>query len=354
MSKDIFELSPYSLTKQHKEALLLKRLTELTDLHVRNSKEYKNILTSLGYLDKNYSCLDEFFALPVRLFKDYELRSSSEIIKILTSSGTTSQKVSKIYLDKETAQLQTKALVKIMQDFLQKSRLPMLLVESKSVIKDRKSFSARAAGVLGLSTFGRDHTYILNDDMTLDTEALLNFLEKYTGQKILIFGFTFMIWQYLYKELKKGNIEVDFSNAILFHSGGWKKLEHKSISNEAFKKALFEITSLKHIHNFYGMVEQVGSIFVECEEGYLHTPNFADIIIRDMQTLKPLKFNQRGFIELLSIIPKSYPGHALLSEDIGEILGEDSCRCGRMGKYFKVHGRVAKAEARGCSDTHGV
>jgi hypothetical protein len=42
----------------------------------------------------------------------------------------------------------------------------------------------------------------------------------------------------------------------------------------------------------------------------------------------------------------------LLTEDEGEILGEDDCPCGRLGKYFKIHGRVRGAEVRGCSDTY--
>jgi hypothetical protein len=35
------------------------------------------------------------------------------------------------------------------------------------------------------------------------------------------------------------------------------------------------------------------------------------------------------------------------------ILGEDDCKCGRKGKYFKVLGRIKKAKIRGCSDTFG-
>jgi len=41
----------------------------------------------------------------------------------------------------------------------------------------------------------------------------------------------------------------------------------------------------------------------------------------------------------------------ILSEDEGIILGEDDCKCGRCGKYFKVIGRLKQAEQRGCSDT---
>jgi hypothetical protein len=65
-------------------------------------------------------------------------------------------------------------------------------------------------------------------------------------------------------------------------------------------------------------------------------------------------FGEAGIIEVVSALPKSYPGHALLTEDEGIVIGEDDCPCGRKGKYFKVHGRLANAEIRGCSDTYAV
>ena len=62
--------------------------------------------------------------------------------------------------------------------------------------------------------------------------------------------------------------------------------------------------------------------------------------------------NEIGLVQLSSILPFSYPGHILLSEDTGEIIGEDDCPCGRLGKTFQIHGRVKHAEIRGCSDTY--
>lgn len=100
------------------------------------------------------------------------------------------------------------------------------------------------------------------------------------------------------------------------------------------------------------MSEQLGSVFVECEYGHMHCSNFSDIIIRDHADFSAEKVGERGLIELLSLLPSSYPGHALLTEDEGEILGIDDCPCGRHGKYFKIHGRIKGAELRGCSDTY--
>ena len=352
--EEYLNIPPYSLSKEQKGDFLLKELNQLTSNHIEKSQEYKNILKAYNLLDKEFETLEDFPIIPVRLFKDYDLKSceESEVIKILTSSGTTSQKVSKIFLDKQTATFQTKALVKIMQNFLGKKRLPMLIIDTKDILKNRKTFSARGAGILGLSNFGRKHTYALDKKMNIDFEIIENFLEENKNEKIFIFGFTFMIWQYFYKELKRQSKKLDLSNAILVHSGGWKKLHQEAVDNITFKKNLHEQLGISKIHDFYGMVEQVGSIFVECKEANLHAPIFADIIIRDSMTLKPLPFGEEGIIEVLSILPRSYPGHVLLTEDIGTVLGEDNCTCGRKGKYFKVRGRIQKAEIRGCSDTH--
>lgn len=352
--EEYIEIPPYSLNKEEKQRYLLKELNRLVQKHSQQSNEYKSILKAYGLLGKSFSKLEELPYLPVRLFKNYELKSckDNEVIKTLTSSGTTSQLVSKIFLDKETSILQTKALVKIMQTYLGKKRMPMLIIDTKSILKDRKMFSARGAGILGLSNFGRKHTYALNENMEIDFDVIDNFLKKHQNEKIFIFGFTFMIWQYFYMKLKEKNIKLDLSNSVLIHSGGWKKLVEQSVSNDVFKERLKEQIGINDIHDFYGMVEQVGSIFVECEKGHLHTPIFADLIVRDPMNLKPLEFGKEGLIEVLSILPRSYPGHVLLTEDLGTIIGEDDCPCGKKGKYFKVKGRLPKAEIRGCSDTH--
>ena len=98
------------------------------------------------------------------------------------------------------------------------------------------------------------------------------------------------------------------------------------------------------------MVEQTGSVFIESEKcGYFHTSVYSDIFIRDKK-FNVLENKKKGLIQLMSLLPTSYPGHNILTEDIGEIIGEDDCKCGFKGKYFLVHGRAKEAEMRGCSD----
>jgi len=99
------------------------------------------------------------------------------------------------------------------------------------------------------------------------------------------------------------------------------------------------------------MVEQVGVIFPDCEEGRKHVPDFAEVIIRNPLTMEEERDGDPGLIEIMSILPNSYPGEAILTEDQGRIIGIDDCSCGRKGKSFEFLSRVEKAELRGCGDT---
>jgi hypothetical protein len=239
-----------------------------------------------------------------------------------------------------------------MTSFLGAKRLPMVIVDSADLLKDRTRFNARVAGILGFSVFGRQHHYCLDANLELMLQELHDFLSKYQNVPILMFGFTFVVWQGLYQGALKAGVKLNFGNgSTLIHGGGWKKLLDQQVSNDVFKNKLKEQLGIERVYNYYGMVEQVGSIFMECEYGHLHSPVFADIISRDPITLEPMPFGRTGVLEVLSALPLSYPGHALLTEDMGAIHGEDDCPCGRLGKYFSVFGRLPKAEIRGCSDT---
>jgi len=351
--ESIIQTSPYALDKEQKESLYNEALHGLTEHHYQNCEPYRKLLDALGYVQNRQRVVGEMPFLPVRLFKEYDLRSvaSDHTVKTMTSSGTSGQSVSRIYLDKTNAANQSKVLTKIVANYLGDKRMPMLVIDSPAVLKDRTMFSARGAGILGFSMFGNKVVYALDEEMRLDIAGVQAFYDQYKDQDVLLFGFTYMVWEYFYKELLRAGMKVLFPHGTLIHGGGWKKLADEAVTNEDFKEQLGGVCALKQVVNYYGMVEQTGSIFMECAQGHLHASIFSDVLVR-RKDLSLCDFQERGLIEVLSLLPSSYPGHILLTEDEGEILGEDDCPCGRLGKYFKVHGRIAEAEIRGCSDTH--
>ena len=357
--EEILGMAPFSLDEREKERLLTDRLLTLTKLHQENCPEYASMLDSIDFCIDGVKSYKDLPFLPVRLFKELELKSihQDNIVKTMTSSGTTGQSVSKIYLDRNTASNQQKTMVKIVSEFTGSSRMPMIILDCPSVVKNRAMFSARGAGILGFSIFGAKKIYALDDDMKLDVDGLKEFLERFKGQKILLFGFTFMIWQHFYKELmrlREEGIIFDLSNGILIHGGGWKKLVSEAVSHDEFHRRLKDVCGIEKIHDYYGMVEQTGCIYMECECGHLHASVFSDVITRRPLDFAECEIGEKGIIQVVSTIPESYPGHSLLTEDEGVILGIDDCPCGRKGKYFKVDGRLKNAEIRGGSDTYAT
>ena len=369
--------TPYMLKKCVKDQVLTNALKELTAFHIRNCAEYKKILDSLGFDPERAENYTDIPPLPAGLFKRLDLSSISSDshlpegaregmekdkntavwqdrsgIKTLTSSGTSGQVASKIYLDAETRTAQQKALAEIGVDFLGNKRLPMLIIDCPSAAGDRKRYTARAAGITGFSLFASKRIFALDDDMKISAEAVRDFLEKYGGEPFLVFGFTYMIWQYFYLPLKDCASRPDLSNAVIIHGGGWKKLEGLNITKDEYKNSLREAFGAARIHDYYGMAEQAGSIFMECEYGRLHCSDYSDVLIRRAGDLSLCGVGESGIIQVVSTLPKSYPGHSILTEDEGVLLGIDDCPCGRMGACFEVKGRLKKAQIRGCSDAY--
>lgn len=352
MLQDLLNTQQYSLAKEEKNAILFPLLLERHQWHLASCTAYRDINRIVFDRDQqSLNGLADLPFLPVSAFKNHELKSipDEDVFKVLTSSGTTGDAVSRIFLNKETAQLQSLALSRIITHVLGKARLPMLIIDSKAIFANKQSYSARGAGILGLSVFGKDHTYVLDDNFAFDEQVLATFLERYDGQPFFIFGFTFMVWLYLFSA--KTDKKYDLSKAILIHSGGWKKMVDMAVDNTVFRASLKEKFGLENIYNFYGMIEQIGSVFLENSEGYLHCPNFADVIIRNPVDFSVQPHGVPGLVQVISVLPQSYPGHSLLTEDIGIVMGEDDAANGWNGKYFKVTGRAKKAELRGCSDT---
>lgn len=347
---NLLNLAPYQLNNEEKAVIFKQYGDDLVVHHYQHCQPYQQIVNFLG---RESATFMQVPPLHTSMFKFHELRSVAhdEVFKVTTSSGTTGQRTSKIYLDKVNVTRQQKILSMIMKEWIGLNRLPMLIIDHPNVIRDRFSYSARGAGILGFSLFGHHHTYALNEDLSINWPKVESFVEQYKDDKVLIFGFTYMVWQSFLKALEKTQKHFDFSNAVLLHSGGWKKLIDQAVSNEHFQQIAKHRLGAIKVHNFYGMVEQTGTIHVACEYGHLHCPVWSDINVVTSNGLNVLPIGNEGIIELHSLLPTSYPGHKILTEDTGYLLGVDDCQCGRKGKYFQVTGRVKRAEVRGCSDT---
>ena len=73
-------------------------------------------------------------------------------------------------------------------------------------------------------------------------------------------------------------------------------------------------------------------------------------IVRRPDTWEPCELGEEGVIQVQSLLPTSYPGHSVLTEDWGVVDYVDKGLDGRFGQAVRILGRVPKAELRGCSE----
>lgn len=347
---------PFQDDRKKKDVHMTAELLKLTGYHMEHCAAYCRMMEAMDFDFAKVTHYQDIPFLPVTLFKKLRLSSmdeGQEDYKVMTSSGTSGQQTSKIVLDGETRIRQQQVLASIGGDFLGIGRMPTLIIDCPATVKKRDHYSARTAAILGFSLFGTHRAYALRDeDMSLDLDGVKDFLERFGRQKFLVFGFTYIIWKYLVFELERQGIRPDMSNAVLVHGGGWKKLENDAVSKQEYKKRIAETCGIETVIDYYGMAEQGGSIFMECSCGHLHCSDYSALLIRRPEDFSVCETGEAGLIQVLSVVPKSYPGHSLLTEDIGRILGVDDCPCGRKGVYVEVLGRARHAELRGCSDVH--
>lgn len=355
---DLLQQPQYSIQDDDKNQILLQIMRSQLEEGIENNHHLANLFSKLHICPEEIQRLEDVPPLPVQMFKYFDLKTCPEerIEKVLRSSGTTTGVTSRVPLSKNTTLNQIKALKSILKDYLGNKRRIFLVIDHEGINDPKVEFSARTAGVRGLSIYAKKIFYLMreeNGELVLNLTAIEELLSQYQDEEVYVFGFTYIIWSTFYKQIQEKNIQFNFKDTKVFHSGGWKKLKAEQVSKKYFSDEIAQIfnTDSSNILDFYGMAEQTGIIFVDCECGNKHVPNFAQVIIRDPYTLNPCNPNENGMIEVMSILSDSYYSQAILTEDMGYVVGIDDCPCGRKGVYFRFQSRIEKAEIRGCGDT---
>lgn len=342
----------YLENPQEHISTLQESIFALHELHKSRSPTYRSISKNLYREVDLASPLNEYPYIPVSLFKSTRLLSVpvEDIYREVRSSGTSGMP-SVVPLDKDTSRAQSAALVEIMKHWLGPSRRPMLIVDIPPSRSGSLPQSASSAASSAMQLLGRDYFWLLDRDGQVQIEQLEDWLSSHRLEKPVVFGFTFMVWQHLYVDQRVRYSGLDLSSATVIHGGGWKKLQDLSVTNGEFRKALHDTHKISDIRDYYGSAEQLGSVWVEGSDGVLIPSRFSSALIRDPLTLDPLKPGEEGLIQSFSTLPKSYPGHSILTEDIGVIVENEFFPkiYGPLG--LRVIGRLPKSEPRGCSDT---
>ncbi|MGA6982707.1 MAG: hypothetical protein WBZ11_14220 [Candidatus Sulfotelmatobacter sp.] len=351
--------SPYAADPQHRQFALLELLKKELAYACEQNSRFRNYVDHWPTDFRSAKQIADLPYLPVGVFKSnppLALVGADEVKRTLTSSATTGQVPSRIVLDAATARRMSKGVITIARDFIGSARRPYLVIDTPENLAAQTQLGARGAAIQALRSFATEIVCCLQRDAqganNLDLNKLLACAAKWKDSEVLVYGFTYVIWTELVQPLQRQGITLDLPNVRVLHSGGWKRLEQQAVTRDVFIEGVSSLfgCSAERIVDYYGMVENVGVIYPDCAQGNKHVPNFAEVIVRDPLTLAPVKTGERGLIQVCSVLPTSFPGFLLLTEDLAEVIDYDDCPCGRKGTSFRFAGRAPKAEVRGCGN----
>lgn len=349
----------YGLPREHRKKLFYDAMREVCSYHYANCLPYQKLCQKRKFSPEKAFELEDLPYLPTSLFKDTLLLSIPEekVFREIQSSATTSGRPSKVGLDKDTNRRQSFCFNKTVLDRIGNKRFNFIVLDEPSTTGRSTKISARSSTIRSLLFCARDVQTCMKDEngvLNLDRdrlEELLN-LASEAPQDVIIFGFTFVLYSYVIRPLLEAGKQYDLRGAKVLQIGGWKKLESQKVSPEKLSADCHRCfgVSKSDVIDLYGFTEQGGMIYPTCEAGLRHTPAWGDVIVRDQVTLEPLPPGKEGLIQFITPIQTSYPGHSVLTDDIGYIVGVDDCKCSRKGTTFKIVGRAEHSEIRGCGD----
>jgi hypothetical protein len=355
----LLDTPPYAMDTCQRQQALLTLFKQELEYACERSPRFANYVRQWPVPLSAAKTIADLPYLPVSVFKanpPLALVEASEIKRTLTSSSTSGQIPSRIVLDAATARRMTKGLTAIIRDLIGPARRPYLVIDIPENLKAQPELGARGAAIQGLQSFATEIASCLrrgaDGNTDLDLDKLLASAAKWKDIAVLVYGFTYVIWTEFVKPLQRQGIKLNLPNVHVLHSGGWKRLQQQAVTKDAFTSGVASVfgCSPERVIDYYGMVENVGVVYPDCECGHKHVPAFAEVIIRDPLTLAPVEVGQQGLVQVASVLPTSFPGFLLLTDDMGQLIGHDGCACGRRGTHFRFTQRVPKVEVRGCGN----
>lgn len=360
--RSLIEARPFAVPARQRDGRLLAELNGAFAHHYAHCELFRRICDAGGWSpDRPAGQLDALPFLPAQYFKEAgeQLVSvTSENLYRTLSSSATSGRASTVVLDRSTARRQARAVARVLADFIGAERRPMLIGDVAPGTSQSNEISARAAAMLGFMSFGSSFRHLLRSGDGVHIEADTATLELAHGEiaagaPVTLVGFTFLLYTALLEPLERaGRRFVLPRGSTILHIGGWKKLEDRKVDRQLLARAADAVFGVpaERVVDCYGFTEQMGTVHAECAHGRKHVPAFADLVVRDPLTLRPVPDGAVGIGQFLSLVPESYPGFSVLTDDLVRVLGRDDCPCGRLGTTFEVLGRDRTAEIRGCGD----
>jgi len=314
----LLELPPYGLSSEAKLAALLPAVGEELIHHYAHCGLFQKWCRKQGF-DPHEGIADLAAVpfLPVSVFKRLLLCSTpqEQIVRVLTSSATSSQTPSRIVLDQVTRNRQMRALTAILSYRIGGARRPFVVLDvpPSPETASQGELSARTAGMRGYLMAATKTQYVFKNDatnLTLDVDKLVDAVEdlKAQGEPFCLLGYTYGLYRDVVTPLREKGVRLELpENAVILHFGGWKRLRDQAVTKTVLYAHTTEVFGVgpQAICDIYGFTEQLGVIYPDGVDGIKRTPSYSEVFVRDPRTLEVLADGETGLLEFVCPLPHS-------------------------------------------------
>ncbi len=328
--------------------------------HLRHCREYRRILKTRKFKIKQLASIKDLYrlpALPTLYLKTHRLRSMppEKIFIKATSSGTRGKK-SRIGFDLKSLYygafmvLRTAAY----HGLLSLKPANYLILGYKP---DSKNHTVIAKTAFGATFFAPaiSRAYALKpspEGYQLDLGGLKKALLRYSRQPfpVRLIGFPSYLYFFL-QELQKSGIKLKLpEGSRILLGGGWKQHYTEQVDKTALYALIREVLGIPedNCREFFGAVEHP-IVYCDCRNHHFHVPVYSRVIIRDIDTLLPVKNGEPGLVNLITPMVESMPLVSVMTDDLGILHDGSECGCGIKAPYFEILGRAGLQDIKTCA-----
>lgn len=321
------------------EADFLEAALETFQFQYWHVEVYKKFVDYLNINPETVTTLEAIPFLPIEMFKNHQvLDIEKPAEKYFQSSGTTQMNLSKHWISdfglyEESIYKSFDQFIGNPEDFIFLGLLPSYLERDNSSLIYMVNYLIEKSGKAENGYFLYNH-----DD-------LFEILNKTSDKKVILFGVSFALLDFL-DTLESKNLKLNSTeNLIVIETGGMKGRKEEMTKDELlsiFQKAF----KTDKIYSEYSMTELLSQAYSMGENIY-DCPNWMRILVRN--TEDPLSYMESGRTGAINIIDLAnrHSCSFIATQDLGKILENPNSKT--LSKSFQVLGRIDHSDIRGCS-----
>lgn len=340
--------------------LFLRAVRENVQLHRDHNRAYRRMLGTVGFSPESLRTIGDLQHIPpvpTMFFKRHTLwtMNPERLAVKATSSGTGGEK-SRIGLEAQALVRGAAMAAGIGRHHQLFSPVPtnycIFGYEPDSDNQTAISKTQRASMLYAPPLSVKYALVKGKDGYRPDFAGVMEALARYERQPfpVRLIGFPAYVY-FLLRALEHEGIRFRLpagSMAVL--GGGWKQFYRERPEKEQVYRLLEERLGIgeESCREFFGAVEHP-SLYCDCPRHHFHVPIYSRVIIRDVDTLRPLGFGEPGLVNLITPLADSMPLVSVLTDDLGILYPGKACGCGNAAPYFEILGRAGLTEIKTCA-----